>query len=1462
MTDVTHLQATEIESALTRTMMVDRQRLRRMWGGVQEALRKQQACDRNLARLQEELAKSCQLREQRVAARPIPKYDEQLPVCQRRDEIAAAIRDHRVVVVCGETGSGKSTQLPKICLDLGRGIDGLIGHTQPRRIAARSVAARVAEELGVTVGREVGFKVRFTDATSPQTYIKLMTDGILLAENQHDRWLDQYDTIIVDEAHERSLNIDFLIGNLHRLVLKRRELKVIITSATIDAQRFADHFRSVAGEVPVLEVSGRTYPVEIRYRPPQNDDEGNEPDIQRAMADAVAEVTAHGPGDVLVFMPTEREIHEASKTLRGRTFGGSKIDLLPLYARLSAAEQQRVFQTSSTRRIIIATNVAESSLTVPGIRYVVDTGTARISRYSPKNKLQRLPIEAVSRASADQRAGRCGRLGPGVCIRLYSEEDYASRERFTPPEILRSNLADVILQTKMHGLGAIEEFPFLEPPKSDAIRDGYKTLFELGAVNDRHELTDLGRKLGRLPVDPRIARIVWAARDEHCLAEILIIASALELPDPRERPLEKQQQADEAHKQFQDEESDFLSYLKIWDFFQGLKARLSHSQLRKACLQNFLSWTRLREWVEVHAELAEIVRESVDAARPTTSQTGGVSPVAAGKSVPLVPKPSSGARGLTSPAQKKEPGEAAIVASNEWTRRNDFGAIHRALLTGFLSSIAMRTETSEYQVAGGQKGFLWPGSGQASKKTKWIVAAELLETTRRFLRTVSRIDPNWIEPLAGHLLTRTYSEPVWDPEGLAVMASEKVSLFGLLIVPRRQIRYGRIDAVKSRELFLWQGLVHGEWGVEEDSNRAESGRDESGRAQPERDDDGHRVGRSDRSAAKLEQDNAKRIAKGRTPHPHPSKARGEGTRDAKAKTEEPLTLSLSPQSRGEGTRSGHPAAGARSQSSSRGTAPMPEFLVKNLELIGRLQDLESRSRKGNLLRDPDAQFDFYAARLPVDVLDGVHLVQWLRTATVEVRQRLIMTEADVLEAGAIPSTKEAYPDQVQMRGLSLPLEYRHDPGGGEDGVTVIVPQEGLNQLDGERLGWLVPGLIEEKIAALLKSLPKDLRRSLVPIPETAARVAQVVRFGEGSVAEAMARAIEQITGVSLPRDELREDRLPYFLRMQIRVIDADGKTLAAGRDLVEMRKAFGAAAASSFSSVDDVRWSRDRVTTWDFGTLPPEVTVVRGGIAMKGYPTLIDNGIDTASLRLVDAPARANHELRFGVRRLIALAAARELKQHVDHLPQLNNWTLLSKTFPQPFPFRQQLTELLADRAFLPDAKLPRSDDEFRACLRVGSQRLGAAVAEVSQLLAPLFVNFSEIRKTWEKTAAPQWQPTRLDVHAQLGQLFLPGFLVRTPWPWLQQFPRYSKGIVLRLQKLTSGAGPRDLQQLPVIAAYWPRGIQRMKQHRERQLYDPELETYRWMTEEFRVSLFAQELKTAVQVSEKRLDQQWSRVAE
>lgn len=1328
----------DIEQALNQTLLADRHRLRRQWHGIQEARRANRPHDQNLIKFQAALEKSCQLRRQRADARPKCTYDDQLPVCQRRDEIAAAIRDHQVVVLCGETGSGKSTQLPKICLDLGRGVDGLIGHTQPRRIAARSVATRIAEELSVPIGREVGFKVRFADATSNQTYIKLMTDGILLAETQNDRWLDQYDTIIVDEAHERSLNIDFLLGYLHRLIGHRRDLKVIITSATIDAQRFANHFESVAGRVPVLEVSGRTYPVDIFHRPLEPDEDNNEPDLQQAVAEAVSDLTRQGPGDVLIFMPTEREIHEASKALRGRSFGGSKPDLLPLYARLSAAEQQRVFQTSSSRRIIIATNVAESSLTVPGIRYVIDTGTARISRYSPRSKLQRLPIEAISKASADQRAGRCGRVGPGICIRLYSEEDYQNRERFTAPEILRSNLADVILQTKTLGLGPIEEFPFLEPPRPDAIRDGYKTLFELGAVTEQHELTPLGRKLSRLPVDPRIARIVWAAIDEHCLAEVLIIASALEIQDPRERPLEKQQQADEAHKRFADEESDFLSYLKLWDFYHKLKSENSQGQLRKACLQNFISWTRLREWVDVHNELVSIVTDSLAelSGKPVQKPTG-------------------------KPVPQKAPRPAEQVGP--WTRRGDVAAIHRALLTGFLSSIAAKTDGGDFQTAGNQKAFLWPGSGLVGKKPKWIVASEQIETTRRFLRTAARIDPNWIEPLAGHLLTRTYSDPYWDAENLGVAAFEKVTLFGLVIVPRRRIGYARIDPVKSRELFIQHGLVQGEWGVPEDER-------------------------------------SPRIA-------------------------------------------------------------MPDFLMRNRELIKQLEELQTRSRRGSILKEEQVQFDFYDTRLPADIMDGQRLMQWWRTASIEDRHRLLMAESDLVNDESARASKVEFPDTVQMQGLSLPLSYRLDPGQDDDGVTVTVPQEGLNQLDAQRLGWLVPGLIQDKIEALIRTLPKESRRALVPIPETATRVADVLRFGDGSFADAVAVGIELVTGVVVPRSEFQEDRLPYHLRMQIRITDAEGQTLGVGRDLVTLRQEFGAVAASSFSSVDDPRWHRDRIATWDFGTLPPEIDVRRGGIALKGYPCLLDDG-ETVSLRLVDDPKRAQHELRFGIRRLICLTIPRELKQQIDHLPQLNNWTLQSKTFPQPLPFKQHLMELVADRAFLSEQTLPRSEPQFRDCLRAGRLRLAQATAEVAHLIGPLFQAFMEIRKTWEKTASPQWQPTRQDVHAQLGQLFAPGYLVRTPWPWLQQFPRYAKAIVLRLQKLASAGVQRDQQHLAAVAPRWQRGIERVKQHRDRQVYDPELEAYRWMTEEFRVSLFAQELGTAISVSEKRLDHQWLRVAE
>lgn len=1381
----------DIEQSLRKTMLLDRHRLTQQWRSIR-AIEQQRSVvaarsdgnsdnllDQRKAKFLADLAKSCQRAENRRNSVPKLTYDDNLPIVARKDEIAAAIRDHRVIVVCGETGSGKSTQLPKICLELGRGIEGVIGHTQPRRIAARSVATRIAEEMGVSVGNEVGFKVRFTDATSQRTYVKLMTDGILLAETQNQPFLNEYDTIIVDEAHERSLNIDFLLGNLHRLVSKRRELKVIITSATIDAERFAEHFRSVAGTVPVLEVSGRTFPVETIYRPPEVDEDGNEPDWLKAVTSAVDDVCSRGPGDVLLFMPTEREIHEASKALRGRTFGGTKPEILPLYARLSAAEQQRVFQISSGRRIVIATNVAESSLTVPGIRYVVDTGTARISRYSPKSKLQRLPIEPVSQASADQRAGRCGRVGPGVCIRLYSEEDYKNRERYTPPEILRSNLANVILQTKTLKLGEIEEFPFLEPPKPDAIKDGYKTLFELGAVNERHELTEMGRKLARLPVDPRIARIIWAAVEEHCLGEILIIASALEVQDPRERPLEKQQQADESHKRFADEDSDFLADLKLWDFYHKLKDDLSKGALRKACHQSFLSWIRMREWIDVHAELVQIVRDSIG-----SNDTNGRNRTATGARPRHTLKGSSSTTTATAPAVQK------AVVDTTMTRRNDFAAIHRSLLTGYLSSIAFRTESGEYLAAGGMKAYLWPGSGILEKKPKWIVASELVETTRRFLRTNARIDPAWIEPLAGHLLERSYSEPHWDPETLGVMVYEKVSLFGLVLIPRRRMRFNHIDPAKTRELFIQHALVYGEW-PEDDAEEARRT---------------NRINKTDRANGG-----------GKSHHAHPSR--------------QPSTSNIA----------------------------APDFLSHNRELVRSLEEIQTRVRRGSLLKEEQAQFDFYDSRLPADILDGQRLIQWWRAAATEDRRRLLMSESDLVEADAILATKDAYPDTLQMKGLSLPLTYRLDPSSPDDGVTITVPQEGLNQLDGDRLGWLVPGLLEDKIVALIRTLPKELRRDLVPIPEVAAKVTQILNFGEGSLAKAVAEGIDFVAKREIPPSAFDESKLDDHLRMQIRVIDANGSTLAAGRDLGALRKEFGAVASISFASTDDPRWTRDGLTSWDCGTLPPVVDVMRRGIALKGYPTLIDQG-NSVSLRLLDAEARSHFEMRFGLRRLIVLTAARELKHQIDHLPQLQNWALLSKTFPQPFPFREQILELLADRAFLPTEQFPRSEQEFKDCLRAGRLRLPAAVVEIANLLTPLFQSYGEVRKTWEKTAHPQWQSTRQDVHSQLSHLFAPGFLVRTPWMWLIHFPRYTRGIAMRLQKLTSGGANRDLQLLPQIVPRWQRGIALQKQHSDRQIYDPELETYRWMSEELRIGLFVQELGTAVPVSEKKLDKQWEKV--
>lgn len=1294
----------DLERDIKRALGTDRYRMRQRLRSIRQAQKNGKPFDRNLARLTDEVARSVELRAAKMQSLPSITFDESLPITAKRDEIAAAITEHQVIVVCGETGSGKSTQLPKLCLQLGRGVDGMIGHTQPRRIAARSVAARVAEELQSPVGGHVGFKIRFTDQTNPRTFIKLMTDGILLAETQGDRFLNAYDTIIIDEAHERSLNIDFLLGYIKRLLPRRPDLRLIITSATIDAERFSEHFRSTNDPAPVIEVSGRTYPVEVRYRPLEGEEDAGDMDLQNGVADAVEELTAEGEGDILIFMPTERDIRETAQSLRGRQVSGNRLgkntEILPLYGRLSTAEQNRVFQSHGGRRIVIATNVAESSLTVPGIRSVIDAGTARISRYSARSKVLRLPIEPISRASADQRKGRCGRIGPGICIRLYSQEDFDSREEFTPPEIQRTNLAGVILQMIALKLGSIVEFPFLDPPRPTTVREGYQTLFELGAIDERDQLTDIGRKLGPLPVDPRVGRMILAAVEENCLREVLIIAAALEVQDPRERPVDKQKAADEAHEQFADEESDFLSYLKLWDYYEGLKSKLSRGQLRKACRQNFLSYNRMREWQEIHRQLLQLIARHKFSQQP---------------------------------------------------RRDDNDAIHRALLTGLLSGLAFRGESHEYTGSGGQKLFLWPGSATFAKKPKWIVAASLVETSRRFARTVARINPNWIEPIAEHLVSRTYNEPHWLAETGSVMAYEKVTLFGMTIVPRRRIPYGRVDAAKARELFIQHALVEGDWGA---------------------------------------------------------------------------TL---------------------------------KCLTHNAQLLEQMEKRAAKSRRRDLLLGEEILFEFYDRRIPDHVYDGARLRKWLRKVAQKQPRALFLDEADLIGEESDEVREVDFPDALTIDRMRLPLEYHLEPGSQEDGVTLTVPQEALNQLQPNRLEWLVPGLLEEKITALIKSLPKPVRRNLTPANETAKRIAADLKFGEGSFATLVTQALGRIAGTDIRPEVVQQLELPNHLRMNVRVVDAEGETLDSGRNLTQIRKKLGAGAAVQFAEVDDPQWRRDGIVSWDLEELPKRVDVERGGLRLRGYPALLDRE-KSVSLRLLDCPHKATHETRAGARRLFLLATQKLVREQVEWLPNLNRMLLTASTLPDASRFRAQIAELIAERAFLGTGTIPRDAQQFDQQLAAGRERLGRAVQDVAALLQPLLEAYQRALLAVESATGPGWEYAITDIKAQLRELFAAGFLTTTPWNWLQHYPRYLQAICLRMRKLSEGGVSRDRQNFALIQPRSQAYLTRLGEHTQRGVHDPELLLYRWMLEEFRVSLFAQELGTSVSVSTQRLDKQGAKV--
>jgi ATP-dependent helicase HrpA len=1259
------------------------------------------------ARIAAAVARSVERRQARAARRPAVAYPPELPVAQRADDIAQGIRDHQVLIVCGETGSGKTTQLPKICLGVGRGERGLIGHTQPRRIAARAVATRIAQELSTEPGTVVGYKVRFTDHTRPDAFVKLMTDGILLAETQGDPLLAAYDTLIIDEAHERSLNIDFLLGYIRQLLPKRPDLKVIITSATLDADRFARHFGTGDAPAPVIEVSGRMYPVELRYRPLKTagEDADDEEELEDAIVGAAEDLWRGGPGDILVFLPGEREIRETAdllhRSLARRPYAAA-VEILPLYARLSVGEQQRVFAPSRGRRLVLATNVAETSLTVPGIRYVIDSGLARVKRYSLRNKTTLLQIEKISQAAANQRAGRCGRVADGVCVRLYAEDDHAARPRYTDPEILRSSLAAVILRMAALSLGDVEAFPFVEPPGPRPIADGFQLLHELGAVDAERRLTPLGRELARLPVDPRIGRMILAARDRGCMAEVLVIASALSVPDPRDRPLARQQAADQAHLLFRDERSDFLSLLALWQFFDGkLGEALSHRKLVDACRARFVSYLRLREWRDVHAQLAGAVAE----------------------------------QGWAWAAQLP----AAIDASR-------YESVHRAILAGLLGNVGCLDGESEgYLGARGIRFHLHPGSGLARKRPKWVLAAELVETSRLFARCAAKVEPEWIEGVAGDRAARDYFEPRWDADRGEVVASERVQLYGLTLVPRRRVSFGSIDPKTAREVFIREALV----------------------------------------------------------------------------------------------------AGA--------LATKGAFLEHNRALAAEVAELEHKARRQDVLVDDEAIAAFYAERVP----EGVHSLATFESWREETERRdpdaLRMTRDVLMRHAAAHVTEALFPDRLVMAGAELPLRYRFAPGHPNDGLTLTVPLALLNQIDDARLSWLVPGLIREKLAFLLKALPKGLRNRLAPLPDAVTAFLEAVPFGGESLVEALRGWLRDRLGESPPADTWDGVALPAHLQVRIRVVDAAGHELAAGRDLPGLRAQLGEAAQLSFAQAGPAV-ERRGLRSWNFGDLPETLTTVTRGQRITGYPALVDD-IDSVSIAMLDTRAGADAATRAGVVRLLRFALRSALAAYEKGGPGFAQAAMQLKT---AIPTAELLADVLCavcDRAFVGDDPLPRSEAAFAEQTRRARTRLPAVAEGAFRLLATIATAHNALGQRI-RAAPPALARAVAQVRRRRDALVYPGFFQATPWAQIGHLPRYLTALDRRLAKLPENPA-RDARHAEMIEGWWERYRER-RDDRRGPAAAAALESFRWSLEELTVSLFAQELKTPYPISFKRLDRAWA----
>ena len=1264
---------------------------RRRLAGLQRRHRQSRPFARGLTRLKEDLTDVRTRYEQRRSQRLQPDFSAALPILSQRAEIERALGEHQVVVICGETGSGKSTQLPQIALGLGLGVQGMIAHTQPRRIAARSLAARIAEELNTEVGAGVGYKVRFSDRVRVSTRIKLVTDGMLLAETQGDPDLAHYDAIIVDEAHERSLNIDFLLGYLKRLLPRRPELKLIITSATIDPQRFSRYF----DDAPIIQVAGRSYPVEIRYRPLVSEDEDErDRSLSEAILAALDELAADSRGDVLVFLPSERDIRESAEHLRKHHPPGTEI--LPLFGRLSAAEQQRVFAPHDRRRVVLATNVAETSLTVPGIRHVVDSGLVRISRYSYRTKVQRLPIEPISRASADQRAGRCGRLAPGVCIRLYAEGDYQARPEFTEPEILRTNLASVILQMKYLRLGSIERFDFIDPPEPRAIRDGLKLLYELGAVDADNTLTAMGQRLAALPLDPRIARMLVAAETERALSEVLVIASALSIPDPRQRPMDASQAADTAQQRWQDRRSDFLALVKLWNDIREQEAHLSQRKLRLWCVEHFLSFARLREWRDIHRQLRELVKG---------------------------------------------------MGWRESTEEADYAAVHRALLPGLLSNIAVRTDEQTYTGARDLKMLIFPGSGIAKRRPRWIVAAEVVQTSRVFARTAGEIRPEWVESLAGHLLQRRYFEPFWEEKKGRVAGYESVSLYGLPLVARRKVDYTRVDRAVARMIFIREGLVRG------------------------------------------------RLR----------------TRGA--------------------------------------------FLAHNRRVIAEIEALEAKSRRRDVLVDEDIVEAFYAERLPEELADATSFERWVRRP--EHDRSLFMTPQMLMEREAVEITPDAYPEHLAVDSMRLPLRYYFEPGHAADGVTVLVPAAALNQLAAERFEWLVPGLLQEKVVALIRALPKRLRRNFVPAPEFAGAVLTATRPGRGALTEVVRHELQRMTGVHLPADAWEDVELPAHLRMNFRVVDTEGRTVSEGRDLPALQGELGAYAREQTGGARS-RWERGGLRRWDFDTLSEHVEFTDAGITLRGYPAVVDEG-ESVALRLMDSPEQAQRTSLAGIRKLYMLHLPDQAKYLRRKLPGIDRLCLLYSALGSCEAFKEEFLEAAYERVFIPQGTLPRTEEEFEAALQAGREELVPTATRLAETLLQVLEHYRDVRQRLKGAVPPAQLESRQDMREQLDAMIYTGFVRETPSAQLAELPRYLRALARRLEQLQQEPR-RDQRGLQAIRPLWEQYQRRHREQASQGIADAQLERYRWLLEEYRVSLFAQELGTREKVSESRLQRVWRQV--